>query len=245
MAPLYYLSNGLSYLVYGPLGGEGFATCISPETVTWLTLTITNIWAFPFLPCQPFPTNGPSWTIGTLAFFYLVFPLLLPRLQRLSSSTLRALVVLLFYFQLWPLSITDLNILSTFTATSHPLSRLPVFLMGVLAGLLCLRGSQALTSPPTTWWPLNLLHDLLPWRLSPKAAPGGDHERRWAHRVDSVSFLLALCCVWTASIIQSKSNSQIGPHLLKVGVWCTTPCLLWCRPASWWWCTHSWWWWWD
>ena len=112
LAPLYYLTNALSILIsnINPYGIIADDCSWSPGILALLTLTMTNSWAFlPFQRFQPMPPNLPSWTITTLATFYLLLPLLLPRLQHLSDEALTKLTILLFYIQLWPLLLTQPN----------------------------------------------------------------------------------------------------------------------------------------
>jgi len=100
--------------------------------------------------------NGPAWTIATLGCFWLAFPYMLPRLQRwsdrklmlgfsvcywlqaalLSALWLDFMVAEVGHLRYWSLAPGDV----AFNAAAlSPISRLPVFVMGVLAGLLCLR----------------------------------------------------------------------------------------------------------
>ena len=115
-------------------------------------------------PFQPFATlvgfNGPAWTISTLLFFYAVFPWLLPGLQRVRPANLARRIVQLFYVQMavYPLVVLVLELAGDrlrsqagchdgeythswdtyvlyWTTTGNGPSRLPVFVMGCLAGL--------------------------------------------------------------------------------------------------------------
>ena len=65
-----------------------------------LTLTMTNTWVQVTDTFHPFAYV--SWTVTTLSFFYLMFPILLPGLQALSSRQLGSLTVWLFHLQLVP-----------------------------------------------------------------------------------------------------------------------------------------------
>ena len=114
------------------------------------------------------PVNGPNWTVSTLFFFYLVFPRykylghyeddsclfylnfygcrLLVYTQRKCNKQLCVLMALSFYLQFTIASLTsfitpgdDLTHLDYWVAFCHPVSRLPVFFMGICAGLLCVR----------------------------------------------------------------------------------------------------------
>lgn len=106
----------------------------------------TNLFAVQMwfsLPPQSF--DGPAWTISTLAFFYLVFPWLLRWHQRQSDHSLSRWIMLLFALQaivFFGISIAVDEIDRTWAfwaAHAWPVSRLPVFDMGLIAGLLVLR----------------------------------------------------------------------------------------------------------
>lgn len=89
--------------------------------------------------------NPVGWFITTLAFFWLFFPVWLPRMQRLSDRALLGVVVGGYWLQLFLIQ-SLYSVLPLFfhfrpftTATMNPLSRFPLFLMGMAAGLLSLR----------------------------------------------------------------------------------------------------------
>ena len=75
----------------------------------------------------------------------MVFSSLLTFAQKRSNAMLEKLVVISFWIQAiigilvwWYLPMDDPYIRYLF-ATSHPLSRLPIFFMGICAGLLAIR----------------------------------------------------------------------------------------------------------
>lgn len=115
----------------------------------WLTSAPSDV---------PFPYNGLSWTVCTLVAFYLVFPLLLPPLQKLSSRSLSALLVFLFHAQCWPVVLYLIppygNMRYYWFAAANPLARFPVFLMGVVAGLLRIRGETDFNLSCSSPYPL-------------------------------------------------------------------------------------------
>ena len=87
------------------------------------------------------PPNGVCWTISTMMFFYVVFPYILPRIQQWSKEKQKAwiggfygvqIVTWVFIGGLFSLVSQDLGY---WMARAWPPSRLPVFLMGVLAAL--------------------------------------------------------------------------------------------------------------
>ncbi len=78
--------------------------------------------------------NPPLWSISTLFFFYLTFPLLAPRLMRLRHKAVWLVIVALVYLipPLWVIQQHEYG--SPFTGMLHrmPLLRLPEFLAGIL-----------------------------------------------------------------------------------------------------------------
>nr|WP_272889105.1 acyltransferase [Stutzerimonas stutzeri] len=78
--------------------------------------------------------NPPLWSISTLFFFYLTFPLLAPRLMNLRHKALWLGVVMAIYLipPLWVVQQHEYGI--PFTGMLHrmPLLRLPEFLAGIL-----------------------------------------------------------------------------------------------------------------
>jgi peptidoglycan/LPS O-acetylase OafA/YrhL len=90
--------------------------------------------------------DGPSWTISTMAFFYLIFPRLLKRYQNRTDQSLnrsitvlmviQAVVFFALYFAISKMADPNAGF---WMAHAWPISRIPVFEMGVVAGLLVLR----------------------------------------------------------------------------------------------------------
>ena len=52
------------------------------------------------LPYENFAPNVPSWVISTLFFWYLLFPLILPRVQKWSNDQLAYSLVEYYWMQL-------------------------------------------------------------------------------------------------------------------------------------------------
>ncbi|WP_255963630.1 acyltransferase family protein [Stutzerimonas stutzeri] len=78
--------------------------------------------------------NPPLWSISTLFFFYLTFPLLAPRLMNLRHKAVWLAVIIVIYLipPLWAIQQQEYGI--PFTGMLHrmPLLRLPEFLAGIL-----------------------------------------------------------------------------------------------------------------
>jgi len=140
IVPLHYLINSISFKIFA-MKGIGFQIVSSPLVL--YTLTMTNSWTFIDIDSvfRNFPYANPTWTISTLTFFYWAFPLLLPKLQTLSSLRLYSLITIMFYLQCMPLyiAIGDTTNNAYWESTTHPLSRFPVFVMGMAAGIIRLR----------------------------------------------------------------------------------------------------------
>ena len=75
--------------------------------------------------------------------FYLIYPVILPVLQTFSSEMLQILIILMYQIQFLPYLLIrhiapQLNVILYI----HPVLKLPVFIMGISAGLLTLRGVE-------------------------------------------------------------------------------------------------------
>ena len=134
----------------------------------------TNIFAVQmWTSLPPLSFVGPAWTISTLAFFYLVFPWLLRWHQNQTDRSLNrwitilAVVQALVFFSL-SFAIYSVDFSWAFWAShAWPISRLPVFDMGIVAGLLMLRQDR-----PDHGTAVKLM------------GVSTDQENRWALRVD-------------------------------------------------------------
>ena len=138
IAPVYYVVM----LIALPLAvfGRGW---VSPSDIGWVFAT--NIFAVQMWASLPPPSFvGPAWTISTLAFFYLVFPWLLRWHQNQTDRSLnrwitilavvQAVVFLALFFAIDPVD----RWWAFWASHAWPISRLPVFDMGLVAGLLLL-----------------------------------------------------------------------------------------------------------
>ena len=133
---------------------SGFVQSFIP-TSTW-TLFLIGI-----------PLDGPGWTIATLYFFWICFPWLLKHYQIKSDEELLNSIVRCYWIQLFIIVILypvflifGLGSLAFWVPTAFPPCRLPVFIMGMNAGLLCLRYANSDTIP---WFAQS--GSFLPWNF--------------------------------------------------------------------------------
>ena len=95
-------------------------------------------------PLQPSDAqlwNFPAWTLSTEAFFYLLFPFILPALQRASLRTLKSIGVALILLVVFGHTMTSAA--GWWQASLFlplPLIRFPEFVLGAIAGIYFLRG---------------------------------------------------------------------------------------------------------
>eukprot|EP01084_Bolivina_argentea_P240970 404648_1 len=136
--PLYYFTSFAAI----PLVFTGYSTFISPGIFLYISIVLTIF----FVPSWfgPFLLNPPSWFVSTIWLFYWVFPSLLPKLQRYTNRAKQSWIVFHYCLQLLIgltvyIALQFVPFLSGFAfnlATMWPPTRLPLFIMGILAGLL-------------------------------------------------------------------------------------------------------------
>jgi len=167
IAPVYYVAM----LIALPLAAFGHGW-VSPSDIGWVLATnlfAVQMWA----STPPLSFVGPAWTISTLAFFYLVFPWLLRWHQNQTDRSLNrwitilAVVQAVVFFGLG-LAIEPVDRWWAFWAShAWPISRLPVFDMGLVAGLLVLRQGRSDRDTAVSVMGVST-----------------DQKNRWARRVD-------------------------------------------------------------
>jgi peptidoglycan/LPS O-acetylase OafA/YrhL len=106
-------------------------------------VTVTTGW-FPTARINQ-PWNSPAWSIACEMFFYLLFPLLMVRLQRMRNLRLCVLLAVAFVGQV--LFIIVVRAVAPpgqrgFLVSQFPLTHLFDFLVGLVAALLFLRGGR-------------------------------------------------------------------------------------------------------
>ena len=134
-----------------------------------------NTW-FVFVLGVPF--DGPSWTICTLSFFWIAFPWLLRYYDRHSDEQLLYAIVRMFWIQALLVTVVLLLLMVVgadsfvpvfWLVSAFPPSRLPVFIMGICASLLCGRHATSETMPWFTnsfrFIPLHFFHSA--WCFGP------------------------------------------------------------------------------
>ena len=119
---------------------------------------MTNTWVWDTFTSPP---ATPTWTVCTQMAFYLIYPVILPVLQTLSSEMLQILIILMYQIQFLPYLLIrhiapQLNVILYI----HPVFKLPVFIMGISAGLLTLRGVEYPNHK------LGYIHYVYPWNIS-------------------------------------------------------------------------------
>lgn len=92
--PLHYLGI-VAGLIFGYLTQHGFNA--SAKIGSILSMFAVTTWVLPYVNFNP---NIPSWTISTLFFWYWCFPLLLPKIQRLSDKEIAYGIVKNFWLEI-------------------------------------------------------------------------------------------------------------------------------------------------
>ncbi len=207
IAPVYYAVM----LIALPLAVFG-RSWVSPSDIGWVFAT--NIFAVQmWASLPPLSFAGPAWTISTLAFFYLVFPWLLRWHQSQTDRclnrwiTILAVVQAVVFFAL-SFAIGPADSSWAFWAShAWPISRLPVFDMGLVAGLLMVR--QGRPDRNTTVRVMGV---------------SSDQKERWARRVDwyagvFVVFVIGLSALQAAgdiNLLGSWWMQGIFPYAILV-----------------------------
>ena len=122
-----------------PLGHSG-ETPGSQNSIVGTILSFLGLqtWVIHF----GFGPNGPSWTISTFAFFYVLFPSAIVIASRQTNLRLYQWISVCFWLQFivcWGMLKGVGGEAAYWGATAWPFVRFPVFLMGVFAGVLCNR----------------------------------------------------------------------------------------------------------
>jgi peptidoglycan/LPS O-acetylase OafA/YrhL len=137
--PVYFLSLILAFYFQRAL----------PLTSRVAVLAMVQAWN-PFRAGLAGAWNYPAWSLSVEAFFYLIFPFLLPWMSKLSS---RFLVILLgvflaacVFFHTPIQGLGELNQSSNWAFVPLPIMRLPEFLAGMVLGICLLRRNPQFNS---------------------------------------------------------------------------------------------------
>ena len=136
--PIYYFSLVLAFpLIF--LGHNYFHPKMNHFTFWSCLLSLLGVqsWVVKY----GFGPVGPSWTLSTLWFFYLNYQWIQRRLEKKSNGYLQNTIITCHFTQL--VLGTLLYFVPHWTgywlATAWPISRIPIFVMGVSCGILCKR----------------------------------------------------------------------------------------------------------
>jgi peptidoglycan/LPS O-acetylase OafA/YrhL len=149
--PLLWLTNALAVPLTRSGFGSGPAEDLSLSLI--MSYSCTNTLVSYLLGA---PLDGPSWTIMTLLFMWMWMPCWFHAAQKKDMRALLGGISSCFYWQMslvffWYYALrTSTGFWPAFaTATMNPVFRMPVFVMGCYAGLLCLQHEHT----PLVWLP--------------------------------------------------------------------------------------------
>ena len=214
--PVYYLTMLLTI----PYSLAGFGVMspddlYAPQTIIVNIIPVSTLFSFTLGG----PLDGVAWTVCTLCVFWVFFPYFLTQYQGLTDSQLVSKIVAMFYWQLVLLIVGVLGILAVggnfwvafATGTMNPITRIPLFIMGICAGLLCVRHPIAAEmsdkDPDPLPWPKPYI-SLFPCGTSTSGATD------WTALTRQVSLnLLFLTLFWAA--IDSFIYDIIGAVFLQ------------------------------
>ncbi|MEW5847562.1 MAG: acyltransferase [Myxococcota bacterium] len=145
-----------------------FARVYPAHLVTWLIAAgrlVYHVGALPWIvypslvlvqawvpqPSVYYAVNNVSWSLSCEAFFYAVFPFILPRLTTLPTTPRRALMVFLVVITValaWACHPVEGFSTSQWLVYILPLGRLPEFLLGALVAVEMLQGTRAPVRAP-------------------------------------------------------------------------------------------------
>jgi len=135
--PVYFLS--LLLALPFALGSPQNSATVHNAFQAGSVLLMVQAWN-PLRPSDAQLWNFPAWTLSTEAFFYLLFPFILPLLQKASLRTLKALCIALLLLIIFGHTMTDVS--GYYESVLHlplPLIRFPEFVLGATAGVHFLR----------------------------------------------------------------------------------------------------------
>lgn len=135
--PVYFLSLILCW-PFNSHPGPGLSIAVFTMVQTWNPFHVEygGVW------------NMPAWTLSTEAFFYLLFPFVLPLLEKFSVRTLRLITAATLLLIVFGHTMTSaINPLTRVTYLPLPAFRFPEFLAGMTLGLIFLRSPRPSPRP--------------------------------------------------------------------------------------------------
>jgi len=144
LAPMYYLVNALLFMSLASKSSQEVLIGKDLSLWTLMTFSCTNTWfSWLWIENEYLPFSEFSWTVNTLFFFYLTFPTLLNYFKPCSVTAIKRLMIMLCAVQsipclfIWINFGVDVDAFEYFYCnfTQNPLTRLPVFAMGILGGI--------------------------------------------------------------------------------------------------------------
>ena len=202
LAPLWYLGN-LMHMLPVYFGNYHW----QPTWFYWLSFGLAipplglNAWT---TVC--FPPAGHLWTISTMTFFYLVFPLLHHRIRRVKPRSLRSLAIALYVSQLFILPLLSWgggyprSWVGYWWGRMWPIFRLPCFVMG-----MCAARQRELEAAAPAATPLS----------QAACVPGGACLGPWR----AGALLGAWLCVIAIGVAEQLVFGTPKPETLYLGAW--------------------------
>jgi len=172
--------------------------------VAGLQLALLQAW----IPKHALSWNAPGWSLSAEVFFYALFPLLLSRIRRIPSTALVLSALAICVLQQggdWALG----KFVSQVYATGNtPLFRLPEFVVGMIAGIICLRHRTVLRTAAPWLAPIAMAICGLGF-----AAPGIDALQL---NNGELSLPAAMLCIGLAARPDAMAFLANG-HLVRLG----------------------------
>lgn len=132
IVPVHLLTWIVAVFVLAPVADRG-------RSVVGVLLSLVLLQAWVPDDTIAFAANGVSWSLSVEVFFYALFPLLMPRITRL---TVRSLIVLALSMVVLTVVISALAPVDALIYI-FPISRLPEFVIGICMSALASRGMKA------------------------------------------------------------------------------------------------------
>lgn len=231
LAPLYYFSLLISVDQHLLFSAKNPIEAAYKFILVLVTLTSTQAW----LSEGGLLWNGPLWSVSTIAFFYMRFPYLVPRLKKWQKRRRAMRILALAMFLKYGVG----DLMTYYRARFWPPCQIGTFLLGVLAGLNRTQ-ARVLTAPEQKLWARyadGLTLALVVWLVSAGAVAflfgdvGQYVARNLVERMIALPFtywLEALTVAgkdaWTVRILNAyvmkKAGSwSYGVYCLAIPVW--------------------------